>query len=131
MDAIVGTSAGEDQDTGEYLVSDVQVSVIKSLSVSDPFGGSQSIPGATITYTITVQVIGTGTTTASVVRDPIPTWTTYVPASITLNTVSLTDAIDADAGELESSGAATVVVRLGDLTAADGIQTVEFQVTID
>ena len=36
-----------------------------------------------------------------------------------------------DAGELDTTGAPTVVVRLGDLTQADGIQTVEFQVTID
>lgn len=41
------------------------------------------------------------------------------------------DAIDADAGEFDTSGAATVVVRLGDLTQADGIQTIVFQVTID
>ena len=131
VDAIIGTSTGADQDVGEYLVSDVQVSVIKAQAVSDPFGGSQPIPGATITYTITVQVIGTGTATASAVSDPIPTWTTYVPSSITLNTVSLTDAVDGDAGELDTSGAATIVVRLGNLTAADGIQTVEFRVTID
>ena len=131
VDAIIGTSTGEDQDTGEYLVSDVQVSVVKALAVDDPFGGTQPIPGATITYTITVEVIGTGTATASVVRDPIPAWTTYVPASISLNTVSVTDPVDADAGEIDTSGAPTVVVRLGDLTAADGIQTVEFQVSID
>jgi uncharacterized repeat protein (TIGR01451 family) len=131
VDAIIGTSTGESRDTGEYLVSDVQVSVVKAQAVSDPFGGAQPIPGATITYTISVEVIGTGAATASVVSDPIPTWTTYVPASIALNTVSLTDPGDADAGEIDTSGAPTVVVRLGDLTAADGIQTVEFQVTID
>jgi uncharacterized repeat protein (TIGR01451 family) len=131
VDAIIGTSTGEDQDTGEYLVSDVQVNVVKAQAVSDPFGGTQPIPGATITYTITVQVIGAGTATASVVSDPVPTWTTYVPASISLNAVSLTDPLDADAGEFDTSGTPTVVVRLGDLTAADGVQTVEFQVTID
>lgn len=131
VDAIVGTSGGEDLDIGEYLVSDVQVNVVKGQSVADPFGGTQPIPGATITYTITVQVLGTGTATASVVRDLIPTYTTYVPASITLNAVALTDAIDADAGEFDTSGAPTVVVRLGDLTAVAGIQTVVFQVTID
>jgi hypothetical protein len=54
-----------------------------------------------------------------------------VPGSITLNAGALTDAIDADAGELDTSGAPTVVVRLGDLTQADGIQTVVFEVTID
>jgi uncharacterized repeat protein (TIGR01451 family) len=131
VDAVIGTSGGEDLDTGEYLVSDVQVNVIKAQVVADPFGGTQPIPGATITYTITVEVLGTGTATASVVRDLIPTFTTYVPASITLNAVSLTDAIDADAGEFDTSGAPTVVVRIGDLTAVAGIQTVVFQVTID
>jgi uncharacterized repeat protein (TIGR01451 family) len=131
VDAIVGTSGGDDVDVGEYLVSDVQVNVVKSQAVADPFGGTQPIPGATITYTITVEVLGTGTATASAVSDVIPTFTTYVPASITLNAVSLTDAIDADAGEFDTSGAPTVVVRLGDLTAVAGIQTVVFQVTID
>ena len=131
VDAIIGTTTGEDQDIGEYLVSDVQVSIIKSQAVSDPFGGTEPIPGATITYTISVEVIGTSTAAASVVRDPIPTWTTYVPDSITLNAASLTDPVDADAGEFDTSGTPTVVVRLGDLTIADGIQTVEFQVTID
>ena len=131
VDAIIGASGGEDLDTGEYLVSDVQVNVVKAQVVTDPFGGAQPIPGATITYTITVEVLGTGTATASAVSDLIPTYTTYVPASITLNAVSLTDAIDADAGEFDTSGAPTVVVRLGDLTAVAGIQTVVFQVTID
>ena len=131
VDAIIGTSGGEDLDTGEYLVSDVQVNVVKAQAVADPFGGTQPIPGATITYTITVEVLGTGTATASVVRDLIPTFSTYVPASITLNAASLTDAIDADAGEFDTSGAPTVVVRLGDLTAVSGIQTVVFEITID
>ena len=131
VDAIVGTSGGDDADVGEYLVSDVQINVVKSQVVADPFGGNQPIPGATITYTITVEVASSGTATASVLSDPIPTYTTYVPNSITLNAAALSDAIDADAGELNTGGAATVVVRLGDLTQADGVQTVVFQVTID
>ena len=131
VDAIVGTSGAEDADTGEYLVSDVLINVVKTQSVADPFGGTQPVPGATITYTITVEVASVGTATASVLSDPIPTYTTYVPNSITLNTVAVSDAVDADAGEFDSGGAPRVVVRLGDLTQADGIQTVEFQVTID
>jgi len=105
--------------------------VVKSQVVTDPFGGNEPIPGATITYTITVEVASIGTATASVLSDPIPTYTTFVPNSITLNAAALSDATDADAGELNTGGAATVVVRLGDLTQADGIQTVVFQVTID
>jgi uncharacterized repeat protein (TIGR01451 family) len=130
-DAVIGTTGGQDTDVGEYLVSDVMINVIKSQLVNDQFGGSQPIPGATITYTVTVEVITSGTATASVFSDPIPTYTTFVPASITLNSTGLSDAADADAGEYQTAGAPTVVVRLGDLTQADGVQTVVFQVTID
>ena len=131
VDAIIGTSGGEDLDVGEYLVSEVQISVIKAQAVSDPFGGTQALPGATITYTITVEVTSSGTATASVLQDLIPTFSTYLPNSITLNAAAVSDATDADAGEFDTSGAPTVVVRLGDLTQADGLQTVIFEVTID
>ena len=131
VDAIVGTSGAADSDTAEYLVSDVMINVVKAQVVADPFGGNEPVPGATVTYTITVEVVGTGTATASLVRDPVPTYTTYVPNSIVLNSAAISDVVDADAGELDTSGAPTIVVRLGDLTAADGVQTVEFQVTID
>jgi len=99
--------------------------------ISDPFGGTQALPGATITYTITVEVTSSGTATASVLQDLIPTFSTYLPNSITLNAAAVSDATDADAGEFDTSGAPTVVVRLGDLTQADGLQTVIFEVTID
>ena len=64
-------------------------------------------------------------------RDLIPAFSTYLPNSITLNAAAVSDATDADAGEFDTSGAPTVVVRLGDLTQADGLQTVIFEVTID
>ncbi|MDX1518252.1 MAG: hypothetical protein R3288_15505 [Woeseiaceae bacterium] len=131
VDAIIGTTGGAASTQGEYLVSDVQINVVKSQVVNDQFGGNQPVPGATITYTITVEVIGSGTATASAVNDEIPTFTSYVPASITLNAGAITDAAGDDAGEFDTTVVPTVVVRLGDLTAADGVQTVEFQVTID
>jgi len=131
VDAIIGTSAGEDQDTGEYLVSDVEISVNKAQTVSDLLGGTEAILGATITYTITVEVTSPGTATASLVNDPIPIFTSFVPGSIMLNAAPISDAIDVDAGEFDTSGAPMVVVRLGDITQADGIQTIVFEVTID
>ncbi len=109
VDAIVGATGAEGSDVGEYLVADLVINVIKSQLVVDQFGGSQPIPGATITYTITVELLSTGTATAS----------------------AISDVTDADAGEFDITGAPTVVVRLGDLTLVSGIQTVVFQVTID
>jgi uncharacterized repeat protein (TIGR01451 family) len=124
-------SRGRATPVREYLVADVQIDILKSVTVQDQFGGTEPIPGATLIYTVTVEVTNGGTATNSVFNDPIPADTTYVPGSITLNAGALSDAIDADAGELDTSGAPTVVVRLGDLTQADGIQTVVFEVTID
>ncbi len=131
VDAVIGTTTGSAAASGEYLVSGILISVIKTQQVDDPNGGNQPIPGATLTYTITVEVTSAGVATASALRDAIPTFTSFVPASISLNGGAISDAIDADAGELDTSGAATVVVRLGDLTQVDGVQTVVFQVTID
>lgn len=131
IDAVVGGTGGDGTAVGEYLVSDVTMDFVKSVSVADPFGGTQVVPGSTLTYSITVEVTNTATASAVIVSDPIPANTTYVADSITLNAAALSDAADADAGELDTGGAATVVVRLGDLTQADGVQTVTFQVTID
>ncbi len=131
VDAVIGASGGEAAEVGEYLIDDVQLSVVKAQQVSDPFGGSEPVPGATITYTVTIEVTSAGTAASAQVRDPIPQYTTYSPGSIELNGNLITDAVDGDAGELDSSGAAAVIVRLGDLEQADGPQVVEFRVTID
>lgn len=131
VNAIVGATGGSASDVGEYLVSDVLINVVKTQSVIDPFGGAEPTPGATLTYTITVDVASAGVATASVLRDAIPALTTFVANSITLNGTAISDATDVDAGELDTSAVPTVVVRLGDLTQADPTQTIEFQVTID
>lgn len=131
VNAVIGSTGGQALDTGEYLVSDVLVDVVKAQLVSDQFGGNEAIPGATLTYTITVNVTSAGTATASVVRDAIPTFTSYVPGSITLNGTAISDAVDADAGEFDAAGTPSVVVRLGDLTTASGPQTIVFQAVID
>lgn len=131
VDAVIGSSGGIAAEFGEYVVADVQMNIVKSVAVADPFGGTSPVPGATLTYSITVEVLTAGTASGAVFSDVIPTFTTFVTSSISRNGVSQTDAVDADAGELDSGGAAAVIVRLGDLTQASPIQTVTFQVTID
>jgi uncharacterized repeat protein (TIGR01451 family) len=131
IDAVLGGSGGTSALFGEYLVSDAQLDILKSVVISNQFGNPDPIPGATLTYTVTVEVVTSGTATAAVFSDAIPAGTTYTANTILLNTLSLTDATDADAGELDTSVTPTVIIRLGDLTQADGIQTVEFQVTIN
>ncbi len=131
VNAVIGLTGGEATDVGEYLVSGVVVGVVKSQLVSDPFGGSEPLPGATITYSIAIDVTSPGTATAGVLRDVIPAFSTYVANSITLNGTALSDAADADSGEIDTATTPTIVVRLGDLADTDPVQTVVFQVVIN
>ncbi len=131
VDAVVGTSGATDADTGQYVVGDIQFTVVKTATVSDPFGGTQPVPGAQISYQIVVTPAGSATATNSAFSDPIPPNTTYVPGTITLNGAPLTDAADADAGEFITVPAPEIAVTLGDLTGTSGAQTITFSVTID
>jgi len=130
-DAVVGTSEGDDDADGSYIVSAVTVSVVKSVSVADPFGGTEPVPGAVLTYTVTVTVGGTGTALGVVITDPIPADTTYNAGTLTLNAGALTDAADGDTGDVGGTTAGTVTVDLGDLNIASGPQTTTFDVTIN
>ena len=130
VDAVIGTSGGEAAVFGQYLIGDILLSAVKSLAVLDPFGGTQPIPGAAITYQVVVTATGTGAALAAVFNDPIPASTTYVAGSLRLNGASLTDTADADPGSFVT-GPARVAVSLGDLTSAAGPQTIDFRVTID
>jgi uncharacterized repeat protein (TIGR01451 family) len=130
VDAVIGTSGGQAAVFGQYLVGDILLSAVKSQVVLDPFGGSQPIPGAAITYQVIVTATGTGTAVGSAFTDPIPANTTYVAGSMRLNGAPLTDVADADAGSFVL-GPARVAVSLGDLTSAAGPQTIDFRVTIN
>jgi uncharacterized repeat protein (TIGR01451 family) len=130
-DAVVGASGGTDGDIGTYVVSNVVVTVIKSASVADPFGGAEPVPGALITYTITVAVSGSGTAEGVVITDSIPVHTTYSAGTLTLNAASLTDAADADAGDVGATTPGTVTVTLGDVAAGSPDQIITFTVVIN
>lgn len=131
VDALVGSSGGLAGGLGEYVADDVQIDIVKSVVVRDPSGGTEPVSGATLTYTITIEVVNSGTASASVFADPIPANTSFVASSIFLNGSGLTDTPADDAGELDTTSDPTVVVRLGDLTQASGVQTVSFDVVID
>ena len=131
-DAVVGNSGGDGDATGQYLVADLQLAAVKSATVLDPFGGARPVPGARITYQVVVTPTGSGTASAVVFSDAIPTRTTYVPASLRLNGAPLTDdAGDADAGSLQTAPTRAVRVALGAITQSSGPQTITFDVTID
>lgn len=126
-DAVVGLTGADGQDRGAYVVSSASVSLSKTATISDPLGGSEPIPGATITYSITANVTGSGSVSGLNISDPIPANTSFVPGSITLGGVAQTDANDSDAGRFASN---TVTVAVGSVSGGNS-RTVTFRVTIN
>ena len=131
VDAVAGTTGGDSQLFGEYLVANVQLTAVKSQTVVDQFGGARPLPGARINYQVVVTASGTGNANAAAFGDLVPANTTYVAGSLRLNGAALSDGADADAGTFVSTPAPEVRVTLGNLTGGSGPQTIEFAVTIN
>jgi len=131
VDAVAGTTEADGVEYGEYQVQALRMAVVKSQAVTDPFGGTQPVPGASIRYRIEVTVTGGGTAASASFDDPIPANTTYVAGSLALNGNALSDAADADAGAYAAAPAPRVQAALGDLTQGSGPQIIEFVVTIN
>lgn len=117
IDAVVGAGNADSDVIGGYQVlnAPLDVAIIKSEQViSDGVSCNtppcSPVPGATIRYALQVDVTGSGTAGNLVITDSIPANTTYVPATISLDSVPQTDNVDADAG---SYGGGIVTVDLG------------------
>lgn len=126
-DAVVGSTGASDADNGALVASTVTVTLVKSASIADPFGGSQPVPGAVVTYTLVASATGSGTASNLHVTDGIPAGTSYQPGTLALGGSPLSDATDADAGHAGASG---IDVALGDL-AGGSTGTVTFKVKIN
>lgn len=127
VDAVVGANGASATAEGIYEIAQAAASISLAQTVSDPFGGSNPVPGALITYTATFTVSGSGELTETQLFNPIPSGTTYQPGSLRLDGAPLTDADDADAGRFTGAG---IEVELGTLTAPT-TRTIQFDVQID
>lgn len=125
-DAVVGAS-GADADTNGALVASVAtVGLVKSATIADPYGGTQPVPGAIVTYKLVATIGGSGSISDLRLTDVIPTGTTYAAGTLKLDTTALTDTADNDAGKASASG---IDVLVGTATAGS-THTVTFNVTI-
>ena len=106
----------------------IDVSLTKSAEVISDGQSCNSapcdpVPGATIRYTLQVDVSGTGTAENLLITDSIPANTRYTPASITLNSSTLTDAPGDDPGSFSGN---LVSVDLGNTSGP-----ANFVITLD
>ncbi|TIX51125.1 hypothetical protein [Alteraurantiacibacter aquimixticola] len=127
-DAIVGSSSATGNATLSSIASLAVVTLTKSASIADPFGGEEAVPGAAITYSIVADITGSGEISGLNVIDLIPTGTTYSVNSLLLDGTSLTDADDTDGGQANQTDG--IHVSLGTVSGGNS-HTVTFEVTID
>ncbi|TVS16719.1 MAG: hypothetical protein EA417_08690 [Gammaproteobacteria bacterium] len=110
VDAVVVQANGSDEDEGLYVVSAVDVTVVKSISeVADGFrtgppntaDGGRFIPDAIVTYRLDVTVAGSGSVDNLRIIDDIPlpsgdSGIAYVPNSVVVDGAAQTDSADGD-----------------------------------
>ena len=128
VDAVIGATGGQGSALETLVDSTTTVTLNKTATIADPFGGTSPVPGAVVTYAITSHVVGSGTATALTVADAYPAGTTYQAGTMTLNGTALTDAADADAGTASGTG---ISVVLGNVKGGTPDQTVTFKVKIN
>jgi uncharacterized repeat protein (TIGR01451 family) len=127
-DAVIGSTGARDADSGFFVVQASDVRLVKSATVTDPFGGTEPVPGAVIRYQLVATTVGAGDLANLAIRDDIPADTTYQSGSITLDGAPLSDAAsDGDAGSFDCG---SIAVALGTVPGGQ-TRTITFQVTID
>ncbi len=125
-DAVVGNTRADGEDFAAHLVQAAAIRLTKSAIVADPFGGTNAVPGSTITYTLLAEVTGSGSLSNVVINDIVPTGTEYTVQSITLQGAALTDESDVDAANYNGT---RISVNAGAVTAGT-TRTVTFKVLI-
>ncbi len=127
VDAIVGATGASDTAVGSLIAGITTVDLVKTQSVVDPFGGTSTVPGSVITYTIVANVSGSGSVDNLVVTDSYPAGTTYSAGTLALDGSGLTDASGDDAGEADATG---ISVDLGTVNGGTS-QSISFNVIVD
>jgi uncharacterized repeat protein (TIGR01451 family) len=106
-------------------IRDAGISIALNKSANRP----SAAVGDLITYSITFTASGSGSATDFQITDPIPDGASYVPSTMRLNGVSLTDPDGDDAGFFDVPGS-RVIFRFATITAGQ-TGTVTFQVRVD
>ncbi len=134
IDAVVGAANADADAVGSYeiLAAPLDVAITKSAQVvNDGYSCNTApcspVPGATISYTLQVDVTGAGVADNLQITDSIPADTTFVPSSIALDATPLTDIVDADSGNFNGG---IVTVDLGSVPGP-ATRVITFEVTIN
>jgi uncharacterized repeat protein (TIGR01451 family) len=135
------SSADGDPTFGNFL-DDIQfanspcLSVAKTVANVTPGSGGLTRPGDTLRYTVRATNAGGDDASNAVLTDPVPANTTYVPGSLVVSGVPVTDAADGDTGEVTGGtvtgriGSSATSTTGGDIATGDAT-TMTFDVRVD
>ena len=126
-DAVVGATRSTALAANALVLTRATVTLTKSATVVDPFGGARAVPGSLVTYRLAAAVGGSGSVSGLHVTDAIPAGTKYRPGTLTLNGAALTDGADGDAGTASANG---IDADLGTQAAGQN-HIVQFTVVLD
>jgi uncharacterized repeat protein (TIGR01451 family) len=136
-DAVMGTSGANADDDATFIVSDIDVAIVKAISaVRDNLGGgagNQPVPGAEVDYTLTVTVTGTGDADNISVSDPLPTELKLkdgITGVITVGGVAETASSADSDGTSYDANTNTITVDLCTVTAGDPAIAIQFTTVI-
>ncbi|HEU0052590.1 MAG TPA: hypothetical protein VFQ39_05410, partial [Longimicrobium sp.] len=86
---------------------------LPALTLGKAVDRSAATPGDTLTWTLSWANQGDAPTTAAVLADTLPAGARFVPGSLRLNGLPLTDAVDADSGAVARGPTGREAVRVG------------------
>lgn len=127
--AIIGSTGATASASGAYVISTIVISIVKSLEVSNDFGTTIPLPGATIKYTLEISATGSGSISGAekvIVSDNIPGYTSYKENTIFLDDTTQLNDTECTTGEDVSA----IRVPLGTMNAGD-THKITFEVEID
>lgn len=126
VDVVMGPQGGFINSQDKLIVTSATSQLTKTQTIVDPFGGSNAVKDAIITYDLLLEVSGSGILTALEIKDVIPAGTAYEAGSLQLNSSLLTDVIDGDAGMFSGTD---IQVSLPSLVAPS-TQLIKFSVRV-
>ena len=103
IEAVVAQNNASHDDSGDFIVSGIRLGVEKEIiAVNDPYQGNLVMPGAEITYQITIKAEGRGVAKDLKINDPTPASMAYKPNTLLFNGERLTDQSDDDAAYFDA-----------------------------
>jgi uncharacterized repeat protein (TIGR01451 family) len=113
------------------FATDLYAPNLTATLTSQDVDGAQLLPGDTLKYTVDVMNDGTDTAINTLLTDAVPAGTTYIPGTLTIGGVSVTDAAADDTGEFATDSAqGTTKFTLGTM-APQATAQVTFQVKVN